>query len=489
MADFGVTPQGFILKRFEQLLVEKRLKAIQLFQDMVSPGDVVDTSDSSLLGRLINLDVDGDAALWELAQQVYSAFDPNSATGIALDNLVQYGGISRFGASPSTAQALFVGDVNTLIPTGSAVTASDSNAQFTVISPVALSPSVASGVVVSVNSVLSNTNYSITYTTGLTSSNTVTFNSGATPTTQSILAGLAGLITLNHPLLTAMVVGNTLVVDKEDIFQTSTFSVSAYLTISKAKKLGELVAVVNGPQEQETATINTITTPVLGWDSVYNVLPTSLGRFVETDEELRIRFRNTKLQRSSNILDSLYSALNNLNGVEEVAVYENDTDVVDENGIPAHSFMPVVLGGSSQLIAEAIWENKPMGISSEGNTSVVIIDSQGFPHTVSFERPNPTPIYIDIELSLNPEDDNVFPGDGPDLIRLAIIDYADRQFGVGDDVIFSRLYTPINSIPGHQVDSLFIGTSPNPASTSNIVIPFNGIASFQSVNINITVNS
>lgn len=489
MADFGVTPQGFILKRFEQLLVEKRLKAVQLFQDLVSVGDVVDTSDSSLIGRLINLDVDGDAALWELAQQVYSAFDPNSATGIALDNLVQYGGISRFGASPSTAQALFVGDVNTLIPAGSTVTASDSNTQFTVISPIALSPSVASGVVVSVNSVLSDTNYSITYTTGLTSSNTVTFNSGATPTTQSILAGLAGLITLNHPLLTAMVVGNTLVVDKEDIFQTSTFSVNTYLTISKAKKLGELVAVVNGPQEQETATINTITTPVLGWDSVSNVLPASPGRFLETDEELRIRFRNTKLQRSSNILDSLYSALNNVDGVEEVAVYENDTNLTDENGIPAHSFMPVVLGGSSQIIAETIWQNKPMGISSVGNTSVTITDSQGFPHTISFERPNPVTIYIDIELSLNPEDDNVFPGDGADLIRLAIIDYADRQFGVGDDVIFSRLYTPINSIPGHQVDSLFIGTSPNPTSTNNIVVDFNEIASFQSQNIVITVNT
>jgi uncharacterized phage protein gp47/JayE len=59
---------------------------------------------------------------------------------------------------------------------------------------------------------------------------------------------------------------------------------------------------------------------------------------------------------------------------------------------------------------------------------------------------------------------------------------------VGDDVIWSRLFTPINNVPGHQIDSMFIGTSPAPTGTSNVVIDFNELASFESVNIDVVVS-
>jgi uncharacterized phage protein gp47/JayE len=487
MANFGLSNEGFTLKRLQDILNEQRQKAVELFQDLVQPGDVVDTSDSSALGRIIALDAAGDADLWEVAQMLYSAFDPNSATGIALDNIVAYGGISRFGESFTTAVALFAGDNGILIPSGNTVKASISNNQFTTVDSVALSPSAASGVTVTILSVTNNTAYSITYSTSSSTSNTVTYTSDADATNLEILNGLKAIIDSAHPLLSASVVGTTLVVDKADVFQTSNFSVTANLNIAKVKKIGNLQASVVGVIEQEANTINTIVTPVLGWDSVTNPLAASTGRLRETDEELRLRFRNTKLERSSNILDSLYSALNNLEGVTEVAVYENDTDVTDSNGVLPHSFLPVVLGGSSQLIAETIWENKPLGIRSQGNTEIDITDSQGFIHTIGFERPNPVTIYITMNLSVNPEDTNIFPGDGADQIKQAIIDYAASNFGVGDDIIYSRLYTPINSIPGHQVDSLFIGTSPSPAGTSNIVIPFNAIGSFESVNILVNI--
>ena len=77
---FGISDEGFTLKRLNDILTEQRAKAVQLFQDLVAEGDLVDTSDSSLLGRLIALDAAGDADLWEVAQQSWSALDPNSAT-------------------------------------------------------------------------------------------------------------------------------------------------------------------------------------------------------------------------------------------------------------------------------------------------------------------------------------------------------------------------------------------------------------------------
>ncbi|MNQ89168.1 hypothetical protein D3C85_1044660 [compost metagenome] len=172
-----------------------------------------------------------------------------------------------------------------------------------------------------------------------------------------------------------------------------------------------------------------------------------------------------------------------VDGVTQVQIYENDTNITDSNGVPAHSFLPIVLGGSSTEIAQAIWENKPIGILSEGNTTVSVEDIQGFNHDVSFERPNPVVPYVELTLTT----DSAFPANGSDLIKQAILDYAEANFGIGDDIVYSRLFTPINSVAGHQVDSLFIGTSPSPVGVSNIVIDFNEIASFSSININITV--
>ena len=487
MANYGVTEQGFRLKRLNDILQEQRQRAVQMFQDLVPPDDVVDTSDSSLLGRLISLDSVGDADLWEVAQQCWSAFDPNSATGISLDNLVQYGGIARFPAAASKATALFAGDNGTLIAGGSVVRSLDNN-EFSVSGSVALSPSQSAGITLTVSVVANTTLYTLTYTRGITGSNTISYTSSGAATANEIVTGIKAIIDLSHPLLSASLVGDTLVVDLTDVFQSSTFNVSSNLAITKVKKIGQLVAVEVGEINQDANTITEIVTPVLGWDSVTNPLAASPGRLVETDEEIRLRFRNTKLERSSNILDSLYSSLLDVDGVQEVAIYENDTDITDSNGVLPHSFLPVVLGGSSQSIAQTIWENKPMGIKSQGNTVVPITDSQGFLHNIGFERPTPVTIYIDMVLSLNPEAPVQFSGDGADQIRAAIQTYASENFGVGKDVIYSRMFTPINTIPGHQVDSLFIGTTPSPVGTSNITIDFADISSFESVNISITVS-
>lgn len=477
----ALTAEGLVIKRLSELLAERRQLAVQLFQDLVGPNEVVDTSTSSALGRLIDLSCPSDADLWEAIQQVYSAFDPNSSTGISLDNLVALGGITRFQNTFTTAQCLFTGDNGTLIPAGSVVSSATTGERFNVLASVALSPSVAAGAVFSVTTVQNSTVYSITYSR-LTSSTTVSFTSSASATAATIVAGLKAEIDANHPSLVATVVGSTLKVDLADIFQTVTFSKSSNLGITKVTKLGDVQAEDFGPIEQPVNTITTIATPVLGWDSVTNPISANAGRFKETDAELRERFRVSKFERASNILEALYSALINLDAVEQVVIYENDTDVTDIKGIPAHSFLPIVLGGISTNIAQTIWENKPLGIRSYGNTSVTIYDSQGFPHDIGFERPNPVNIYI----SINVVTDSNYPQDGDAVMKAAIASYMEANFGIGESVIYSRLYTPINSVPGHQVLDLSIGASPSPTGKVNIPIDFNQLFSLDTNNIIIT---
>ena len=478
---YGVTDQGFVIKRIADILAEDRALAVQLFQDLISPGDVVDTSNSSALGRLIALAAPSQADLWEAAQEVYLAFDPNSATGISLDNLVAYAGIVREEQTFTTSPVLVEGDVNTLITSGATVSSSTTAEQYTVNSPIALITSSASGVTVSVLSVANATAYTISYTSN-TTTNTITYTSDGSATVDEILNGLQAVIQSSHPSLLSSVVGSTLVIDRTDVFQAVSWITSSNLGITKVRGDGEVVAVNSGQIVEPGKSNDTILTTQIGWDSVTNPVAATSGRNRETDEELRERFRTSKFNRAGNSIDAIFSAITNVSGVTEVTIYENDTSITDSNGVPPHSFLPIVVGGLSTDIANAIWDNKPIGILSYGNTTVVINDKQGFPHNVSFSRPSPITVYISIDITT----DSNFPANGDDVIKTALSAYFEENQGTGDDVIYSRMYTPINTVPGHQVNSLFIGTTPSPVGTSNIIIPFDSIAVLNTLNVTIT---
>jgi len=480
---FGLTEAGFELKRLEDILTENRTNAVPIFQDLVGADGIVDTSDSSTIGRFINLFSVPQADVWEQLQLLFSSFDPNTATDIALDNIVQYLRLTREKASSSLVTLLLQGNRGTLVPIGQVVGSNVHVNSFVTTAPLSLDLNSASRILLTVSSVSNATVYSITYTISLSATNTVTYTSDSSATESEILAGIKSLIDSAHPKLLASISGNVLTIEKDNIFETSTFSTSSNLNVTKVAKLVNAQCEETGPKAAEASSLNVIKTPVLGWDSVTNPLAASVGRDRETDEELRLRFRNSKFVQSSNIIDSLYSELLNVAGVQGVNVYDNNTDITDANGIPPHSFSVVILGGESESIAETIWKNHPVGIGSVGNTSVEIIDKQNFPRDIYFTRPDPVVIYIAINLTTGAN----YPADGADQIRSAILEYTQSEFGVGEDVIYSRLYTPINTVQGHQINSLFIGTSPSPTGTVNIPIDFDQIGSFSSVNISVSV--
>ncbi len=233
-----------------------------------------------------------------------------------------------------------------------------------------------------------------------------------------------------------------------------------------------------------------IETPFTGWDTVTNPAVGTEGRDRETDGELRVRRNKSTAASSQNQIEAIIGAVGNVAGVTNLTVLENDTDITDGDGVPSHSFEVIVVGGTNADVALAIWNNKPTGIQSFGTTeSEVILDSQSLPHSIDFTRPAAITIFVIANLTTRPD----YPLDGDDQIKQAIVDYADgtlvqgRGFDPGDDVIFTELYTPINVVPGHDIDSLFIDTTPAPAATANIVIAVREVSDF--IIANITVNS
>lgn len=239
-----------------------------------------------------------------------------------------------------------------------------------------------------------------------------------------------------------------------------------------------------------TATANSLTamtTPVYGWLSVTNpaAVPGGLntvGTLTETDEQLRVRRNQSTATPSQGIIDGIYGAILNVPGVTEAVLYENPGETTDGNGLPPHSMNLVVSGGTALDIGNALWIKRSVGSTQIGAQSVTIKDTFGNPHVMKFDIPAAVPIYIIVNGNALPG----FPSSGDSDIANALVAWAQANLGIGDEVVQSALYTPINTIPGVSITSVYIGTSPVPTSSADIPIAFNAIASF--ILSNITVN-
>ena len=240
-----------------------------------------------------------------------------------------------------------------------------------------------------------------------------------------------------------------------------------------------------GPIELLPATVTVIDTPITGWDTVTNPDSATSGTNQETDSDLRARRQRSVARTSQAIIDSIRAAIEDIEGVTQTVVLENDTNVVDANGLPPHSFQVIVSGGVEADIANTIWIKKPAGILSFGNTTEVIIDSQGIAHNISFSRPTEVDIFVSVTLTRFPE----YPANGDALVKQAIVDYTNgnltegRSFGLSDDVIYTRLYTPINAVAGHEIDDLQVSITSPANGAINIPIGPTELAKFTVYNI------
>ena len=267
-----------------------------------------------------------------------------------------------------------------------------------------------------------------------------------------------------------------------------TLSTNASVTIDGAgNTIVQATALEFGPISMLAGTITQIDTPVSGWDGATNDDNATLGTNEESDADLRARRQRSVAINAQALIDAIRAGVENIDNVTQAVVLENDTNVEDSNGLPPKSFQVVVSGGTNADVADIIWLKKPAGILAFGDITVEIIDSQGIAHDISFSRPTPIIIYVEVTLTTFPE----YPANGDDLIKQAIVDYSNgdlvenRSFGLGDNVIYTRLYTPINSVAGHEIDDLQISISSPADGVINIPISITQIADFKIANITV----
>lgn len=240
-----------------------------------------------------------------------------------------------------------------------------------------------------------------------------------------------------------------------------------------------------GPIEVETDSLIDIKTPQAGWFTATNASASVRGRDRERDSELRLRRARSVGTNSQNMIDSLRGKLANLNGVTHTNVIQNQGDNVDANGLPGHSFEAIVAGGETNAIAQTIWDTFPLGIGIEGVTSGSAIDAQLRIQTVPFTRPLQVPVYVKVTLRKR----TGYPANGSTTIKQSIKDYAegnlvpDRGFFAGDPVIYTELYTPVNTVPNQELVSVEIGRAPDALSEANLAITIREYSYFDVDNI------
>jgi uncharacterized phage protein gp47/JayE len=185
--------------------------------------------------------------------------------------------------------------------------------------------------------------------------------------------------------------------------------------------------------------LTTILTPTLGWQSVTNAAIAVLGQPVEDDATLRQRQAASTSINAEAVIDGIFAAIDNLAGVERLAIYENSSNFTDSNGVVAHTIACVVEGGQQADIANAIASKKPPGTGTQGTTSVVVTDPKGVTNTINFYPL--TLVTINVAITIKALS-------GYLTTTAAVIEGAIAAFltglAIGEKSYLNRLYAPAN---------------------------------------------
>ena len=256
---------------------------------------------------------------------------------------------------------------------------------------------------------------------------------------------------------------------KWNLSASVTIPPSGSITVTAtAADIGAIKAAAN--------TINKIATPTLGWQSVNNVAAATVGNPVETDAELRRRQTFSTALPSLSVLDGITGAVASVPGVTRFRGYENDSNVTDANGIPAHSIAIVAEGGDTQAIGKAIAIKKTPGTGTYGTTTVTTFDKYGLPNLIKFFRPTTAVIGVEVTIQALPGYTTGFASMIANAIAASI-----RALEIGDDVLITKLYVPAN-LPGTKAGATFditqlrVKKNAGAFGTSNLTLAFNEVA-------------
>lgn len=107
-----LTELGYTRKTYDEIIDDKIERAQELF------GEDIETDETTPLGKFIRINAYDQAIAEEEAEAIYYSRFPNTATGVSLDRLCTFIGISRNSATPARYRIQAKGEPGKIIPFG-----------------------------------------------------------------------------------------------------------------------------------------------------------------------------------------------------------------------------------------------------------------------------------------------------------------------------------------------------------------------------------
>lgn len=393
--EYGLTYTGPNIKRLDVILDE-------MHDDLTREWGVnTRQNPQSFLNHLLTNIADRLAELWEFGEAIYYSMYPSSAEGLNLDNAVQFGGSTRGMAARSYYHILCTGLDGTDIPTDSIIATAGNPAT-------SLRPQTAGRITRSAfnQAAIIFEEWPSQLPMGCAiNGNLYTVNTQPEKSREENLRLLADAIREEGFIKTMETDEDgtaRLVIRAEEPTANSPMVLSENLTTETVGTVILFGTEETGDIFLPEGTVTVITKAPAGLQRVSNVGEYIAGRQAETDEELRQAYADEIFSRSSNMLESIRSAiLQNVQGVTSCAVYENEGNVVDEMGRYPHSVEVVADGGDRTEIAQQILNTKAGGINTYGSEEVELPGLYGEPITIRFNRPVKVYIWYHVEVILS----------------------------------------------------------------------------------------
>jgi len=467
----GLSKEGFERKRLSTIKteIEEALKT--------QFGEDIDLRAESVFGQIVGVLALPISELWEEAENVYLAFDPDFAEGVSLDSLAALTGVTRIEATATQVNAVLYGVVGTTVPAASEARNGTTQDVYALDSAVSIALNNLVRAKIEVNTVLNNTDYTITI-----DGTDYTVTSDATATEDEILLAMATELAAVG-VFDEVNVLNQVVLSESDFDAPFTLAVSANMTIVETGSPGVFSAKEKGALFIPATALNEIQTSVAGWESVENPTDGVSGRDLESDSALRLRRRQSVSFPATATVDSILAKLLQVEDIQAAKVYENDTDSTDGSGVPAQHIWVIVEGGEDADIAEIIYTTKSGGIGTHGDTTVNYESESGQAYDIKFERPTQSQLYID--MTIVPTEG--YAAEAVTLIKAAVAEWVTANISIGEKLEYSRLFTPINSVSGFEVTELLIGKTASPTGEVSLTAAIDEIIKSDTANISITV--
>lgn len=444
---------GIKVDSFADVYEKLAAKVAEKINPLLPSGKTVDTSETSIFGRLISIIAEPIYNQEQLIEQFYFSKDIDSADGLNLDELVRLSNMYRKTASKGYAYLHLYGDIGVTVNAGNEVAVKNTNDKFVTLSDVTFSTTSCVGVEYEIGSFVAGDTFTINYALDFSSNEflPITVVATSVDTAQTLCNKIAQQAN-NVSTLIEAVAGNEIVTIKTVTkSQTATFTNTANLTATRSYMPVGSDSVDFPDVQFESDTITIVSSSVLGWRGVNNPFPSLAAEPTETDNALKNRYRTIQGTQFG-MLESMKASLDAIPNVRYSNIQENIISSVSPDGRSGNGISVIVLGGDEDVIAETIFKYNAVGCLTDGIISRTVTDVNGNSHTVKFSRPED--VEIEIVMNLNISQD--FPTNGADQIRQKIVEYVET-LNVGESVAISRLFTPINEVKGFAVSKIKVG--------------------------------